>query len=169
MVNDHNRRRRIMEYCRTPSDQDFTRSRDNLGPSPGSLVIRIKLKCLSQPVRTEIKRVRQAISRPVKVKKNQVMVDGSRRLSRQNVRYLRLFTPFQPNMVLSCRSAAMKTTEPAPSASRNIRQPAPVEVQRRHDQKHDVPVEVHRHQSQQQPAVPQKEEHGGYVYKPLGE
>jgi hypothetical protein len=52
----HNRRRRSTEYRRTPSDQDFTGSRDNLGPSPGSLVIRIKLKCLSQLVRTEIKK-----------------------------------------------------------------------------------------------------------------
>ena len=39
---------------RTPSHQDFFKeSRDNLGPSPGSLVIRIKLKWLSQPIRTE--------------------------------------------------------------------------------------------------------------------
>ena len=75
----------------------------------------------------------------------QVMVDRSRRLTRRNRRYLRLFTPFQPDMVLPCRSAAaMKTTDAAPSASRDIRQPAPAEVQRQHDQQRDVPVEVHR-------------------------
>ena len=53
---EHNIRQRSTEYRRTPSDQDFTESRDNLGPSPGSLVILIKLKCLSQPIRTENKK-----------------------------------------------------------------------------------------------------------------
>ena len=97
----------------------------------------------------------------------QVMVDGLRRLTRQNRRYLRLFTPFQPDMVLPCRlAAAMKTTEAVPSASRNMRQLAPIEVQRQHDQQCEEPVEVHHLQSQRQPAVPR---HGGYVYKPLGE
>ena len=34
----------------------------------------------------------------------QVMVNGSRRLTRRNRRYLRLFTPFQPNMTVPCRT-----------------------------------------------------------------
>jgi hypothetical protein len=63
----------------------------------------------------------------------------------------------------------MKTTEAVPSASRNMRQPAPSEVQLQQDQQCDVPVEVYRHQTQCQPAAPQQEEHGGYVYKPLEE
>ena len=33
----------------------------------------------------------------------QVIVDGSRRLTRRNRRYLRLFTPFQPNMTMPYR------------------------------------------------------------------
>ena len=35
----------------------------------------------------------------------QVMIDGSRRLTRRNRRYLRLFSPFQPNMTMPCRQA----------------------------------------------------------------
>ena len=33
--------------------------------------------------------------------KYQIMIDGSRRLTRRNRRYLRLFTPFQPRNQLS--------------------------------------------------------------------
>ena len=63
----------------------------------------------------------------------------------------------------------MKTTAAVAAASRNLRQEGPVEVQRQHDQRCEEPDEVRRHQEQQQPAVPQHDEHGGYVYKPLGE
>jgi hypothetical protein len=56
VFDEHNRRQRIMEYRRTLSDEDFTGSRDNLGPLPCSLLIRINLKCFSQPVKTEIKK-----------------------------------------------------------------------------------------------------------------
>ena len=98
-----------------------------------------------------------------------VMIDGSRRLTRRNRRYQRLFTPFQPNMTLSCMpAAAMKTTAAVPAAIRNLRQEGPVEVQRQHEQQRYEPVEVQRHQDQQQQAVPQRAEHGGYVYKHLG-
>jgi hypothetical protein len=70
LFNEHNRRQRITEYRRTPSDQDFTRSRENLEPSPGSLVILIKLKCLSPLVRTEIKKgLASDNAGPYKVKK----------------------------------------------------------------------------------------------------
>jgi hypothetical protein len=62
----------------------------------------------------------------------------------------------------------MKTNKAVPSASRNMHQPAPLEVQCQHDQQHDEPVEVHHHQGKDQPAVSRQEEHGGYVYKSLG-
>ena len=92
----------------------------------------------------------------------QVMVDGSRRLTRRNRRYLRLFAPFQPNMTMPCRRAEVVKTAAAVPTSRNI--------QRQEDQgRGDGPVEVHRHHDQLQPAVPLPEEQGGYVYKPLGD
>ena len=50
-----------------------------------------------------------------------VMIDGSRRLTRRNRRYQRLFTPFQPNMTLPCRLAvAMKTTTTVPATIRTM-------------------------------------------------
>ena len=64
----------------------------------------------------------------------------------------------------------MKTTAAGPAASQNLQPEGPVEVRCHYDQRRDEPVEVRRHQDQQQPAVTQqREEHGGYVYKPLGE
>jgi hypothetical protein len=54
VFDEHKNRQRITENRRTPHDQDFNLSRDNLGPSPVSIVICIKVKCLSQPIRTEI-------------------------------------------------------------------------------------------------------------------
>ena len=32
----------------------------------------------------------------------QVLIDGSRRLTRRNRKYLQLFTPFHPNMTVNC-------------------------------------------------------------------
>ena len=46
----------------------------------------------------------------------QVMIDGSRRLTRKNRRYLRLFTPFQPHMTVPCRQAgAVKPAATVPN------------------------------------------------------
>ena len=61
--------------------------------------------------------------------------------------------------------------EPAaslPATSQNQRPEAPVEVQRQHDQRPGEPAADRRLRDQQQPAGPQHEEHGGYVYKQLG-
>ena len=47
----------------------------------------------------------------------QVMIDGSRRLTRRNRRYLRLFTPFQPNMSVPCGQAgAVKPAAAVPAS-----------------------------------------------------
>ena len=59
----------------------------------------------------------------------QIMIDGWRRLTRRNRRYLRLFTPFQPNMTVPCRqAAAVKPTAPLPATNLNQQQKEPVEV-----------------------------------------
>ena len=72
----------------------------------------------------------------------QVMSDGSRRLTRRNRRYLRLFTSFQPNMSLPCMPAgAMKATATVSATSKNLRQEETVGVQRQGDQRRDEPVE----------------------------
>jgi hypothetical protein len=79
----------------------------------------------------------------------QVMIDGSRRLTIRNRSYLRLFTPFGPNMTLTSRPAeAIKTTATVPANRKTLRQEGPVEVQRQHDKQCDEPVEVRGHQDQ---------------------
>jgi hypothetical protein len=50
----------------------------------------------------------------------QVMVDGSRRLTRWNKRYLRLFTHFQPNMTMPCRRAEVVKPVADVPTTRNI-------------------------------------------------
>ena len=103
------------------------------------------------------------------------MIDGSRRLTRRNRKYLRLFTPFQPPQAMlgsDARSAPTKTGPVKPPVSKpankqpSQRLPGHVQQGDQHQQGGDraqVPGQ-HGHQHQQGDL---QEEHGGYVYKPL--
>jgi hypothetical protein len=109
----------------------------------------------------------------------QLMLDGSRRLTRRNRKYLRLFTPFQPPQATlggDARSTPPKagSVKPAVSkpASKQPSQRLPDHVQQ-DEQCHQVHEEggdrarvpgqrVHQHQQ-----GAQQEEHEGYVFKPL--
>jgi hypothetical protein len=95
----------------------------------------------------------------------QVMIDGSRRLTRRNRKYLRMFTPYRP---ISSEPPAAEYQKTAVTEPGRKRQPAvlPGHVQQEPQR---VPDHVHPHQQQAQPRVHEahQERHGGFVYKPL--
>ena len=62
-------------------------------------------------------------------------------------------------MTVPCRQAGAVAT--VPISNQNQRQEG--------HGRGEGPVEVRRHHDQEQPAVPQQQEHGGYVYKQLGD
>ena len=109
----------------------------------------------------------------------QLMIDGSRRLTRRNRKYLRMFTPFQPPQSMiggDARSAPPRAGAVKPAVSKpaskqpSQRLPGHVQQDEQRQQGHEqggdqaqVPGQ-HGHQHRQ---GAQQEEHGGYVYKPL--
>ena len=93
------------------------------------------------------------------------MIDGSRRLTRRNRKYLRMFTPYRP---ISSEPPAAEYQKTAVTEPGRKRQPAvlPGHVQQEPQR---VPDHVHPHQQRAQPRVNEahQERHGGFVYKPL--
>ena len=79
----------------------------------------------------------------------QVMIDGSRRLTRRNRKYLRMFTPYRP---ISSKPPAAEYKKTAVTEPGRKRQPAvlPGHVQQEPQR---VPDHVHPHQQQAQPQV----------------
>ena len=101
--------------------------------------------------------------------------------NRRNRRYLRLFTPFHPNMSVNynkaccCAPPLDGAVKPAVAKRASKQQPSqslPGHMQHQ-EQCHqergqgEGQDQVPQHYDQQQKVGVQREEHGGYVYKPL--
>ena len=109
----------------------------------------------------------------------QVMGQGGSQ-NRRNRRYLKLFTPFRPNMSVNYNKACCAPTvdgavKPAVAKPTSKQQPSrslPGHVQHQEQLnqegcQREGQDQVPQHRDQQHKAGVQHEEHGGYVYKPL--
>jgi hypothetical protein len=100
----------------------------------------------------------------------QVSIDGSRRLTRRNRKYLRLSTSFHPNMSVNCKKACCGpplAVAVTPAIAKPASKQQPSRSLTGQGQHQEQCHQEHGHRDQQHQAGAQHEENVGYVYKPL--